>query len=265
MSVTAADIVLYSSANMPESDSGTSGGAIDLTSRVVFTDISTTDNVTVISDAAGDNTQTVTVYGRTASGTLTSEVLNLDGTNRVTGGTNFERIMKVVVSATHAGVITVTRDNSPTFTVIAELPGTNDIATAVLTIRRMFYGATANASGGADKDFYEKFFIKNMNAINALLGVTVIEETDGVDVGGSEANTGVTFDVEDAQNDTNSVANRLSAPSGMNGTFTSSNKSIPGTDLGPGDTIGVWLKLTLADGELPNKYTYTVEVTGSTT
>ena len=61
MSVSASDIVVYGSANMPEDDSSTSGGAIDTATKVIFTDISATDSVECVSDNAGDTTQTITI------------------------------------------------------------------------------------------------------------------------------------------------------------------------------------------------------------
>ena len=251
MSVISSDIKYFGSANIPESDSTTSGGAIDLTTKVVFTDISTTDNVTVISDNAGDTTQTVTVYGRNASGSIISEALALNGTTRVTGASLFERILKVVINAAHSGTVTITRDNSPTFTEIATME------TGILTLRRLFYNATADASGGSTKYFYEKVFIKNTNGSSALLSATVAQNSD--------PSCYVEFDLEDAKDDTNSAANRVTAPTGMLGSFDDTTKNVPGTDLGAGETIGAWLKMTLAAGTSPGKSTYQFRVSGSTT
>lgn len=252
MSVSASDLVAYGSANMPEDNVSTSGGAIDATTKVIFTDIAATDQVTVISDNAGDTTQTVTVYGRNAGGAIVSEGLSLNGTSRVTGAVAFERILKIVVSASHSGTITVTRDNSATFTEIATLE------TGVLTARRMFYDAAADASGGSSRDFYEKLFIKNNNGTTTLNSVQIAEQADPSGF--------ITFDLEDAINDTNSVSDRLNdAPTGMLGTFTGATKSVPGGVLAAGDRIGVWLKLTLAAGTAAAKSTYTLRTTGTTT
>lgn len=252
MSVTAAEIITYASANMPEDNVSTSGGAIDTTCKITYTDISTTDNVTVLSSNAGDTTQTVTVYGRDGTGTIVSEVLNLNGTTRVTGSQLFERISKIVVSASHTGTITVTRDNTPTFTEIATLES------GILSVRRLFYNASADASGGSERSFYEKVFIKNTNGTTALTGVTIQENAD--------PGANITFDLEDAVDDNNSVSDRLNdAPTGMLGTFTGSDKTVPGNDLGPGEAIGVWLKLTLAAGASPAKNTYTIRANGTTT
>jgi len=252
MSVTAAELIVYGSANMPEDNVSTSGGAIDLTTKIVFTDIAATDQVTVISDAAGDTTQTVTVYGRNAGGTIVSEALSLNGTVRVTGAVAFERILKVVVNAAHTGTITIARDNTPTFTEIATME------TGILTLRRLFYDASADASGGSSRDYYEKVFIKNTNATFTLNAAAIVEQADPT--------TLITFDLEDAINDTNSLSDRLdTAPSGMLGTFTGASKNVPGGILAAGASIGVWLKLTLAAGTAAAKSTYTLRTSGTTT
>lgn len=251
MSVSASDIIVYGSANMPEADTTTSGGAIDTTTKLLFTDIAATDQVTVISSNAGDTTQTVTVYGRSASGAIVSEVLNLNGTVRVTGATAFERILKVVVNAAHSGTITVTRDDSPTFTAIGTLE------TGILTLRRMFYNSSSDASGGSTRNYYEKGFVKNTNGTNALLSATIAQQADPTGL--------ITFDLEDAVNDNNSVANRLAAPSGMLGSFDDTTKNVPGTDLAAGAAIGVWFKLTLTAGLAAAKSTYTIRTAGTTT
>lgn len=251
MSVTAAEIIVFGAANMPEDNTSTTGGAIDATIKMLFTDIATTDQVTVISSNAGDTTQTVTIYGRNAGGTIVSEGLSLNGTNRVTGAVAFERILKVVVNAAHTGTITVTQDNSPTFTSIGTLE------TGVLTLRRLFYDSAADASGGSSRDFYEKVFVKNTNGTFTLSNSQVAEQSD--------PGANITFDLEDAVNDNNSVANRLSAPTGMLGTFTGTTKSVPGGNITAGSAIGVWLKLTLAAGAAAAKNTYTIRATGTTT
>ena len=73
MPVAFTDLVFYGSANMQDTDSGTQGGAISTSKRVVFADISPSGNVQVVSSSASDTTQTVTSFGRKADGTLISE------------------------------------------------------------------------------------------------------------------------------------------------------------------------------------------------
>lgn len=251
MSITASELKFYCSANMPEDDVSTSGGAIDTTASVIFTDIATTDNVYVVSSNAGD-TMNIVVTGRLATGVIDSDTIALNGTTGVAGVKNFERILKIVLASTATGTVTVSRDNSPTYTAIATLePG-------ILEVRRLFYDATAEASGGSSRDFYEKIFIKNTNSTLTLTDAVISEYAD--------PGANITFDLEDAVNDTNSVSDRLGvAPSGMLGTFTGADKSVPGDALAAGSSIGVWLKLTLAAGTTAAKNTYTIRITGKTT
>jgi hypothetical protein len=263
MSVSATDIVVYGSANMQETDSGTQGGAIDLTTRIVFADSTLAntlnDTVEVLSSAGGDTTQTVTVYGRNSAGSIVTDALSLNGTNVVAGAVTFERILKIVVNAAHTGTITVRKATGDT-TIVA-------IESGVLTIRRPFYNVSADVSGGSSRDYYEKMFVKNNNASNALLGA-------GFADGGGDSNNYITFALEDAVDDTNTSTNRLTAPTGStNGGsgFSASSKTLAaetdaGTvDLGTTTAIGIWLKMTLPAGSAAGKDTWTLTVSGSTT
>lgn len=251
MNVSASDIVIYGSANMPEVDGATAGGAIDTTVRVLPDSASLyntlNDTVEVLSSASGDTTQTVTVYGRNSGGTIISEVINLNGTTVANGATTFERIEKIVVSGTHTGTITVRKATGDNLIVSIE-PG-------VLTIRRPFYDVSADVSGGSQRKYYEKVFVKNNNGTNALLGATIQENSD--------PSNKTAFALAGSVNDSGSVANRQTAPGGL--TFNSSDKTVPGTDLAAGSAIGVWFELTLPAGDPATKTTYTLRITGSTT
>lgn len=251
MPVTASDIVAYGSAVMPEDDTTTNiGGAIDTTTRVVFTDIAATGTVGVYSSNTTD-AQTVTITGRDSSGVIVSETLTLSGTTKVSGTQQFERILKIVLSAAAAGTVTV-EDNQATPNNIV------DIEPGVTTIRRIFYNASADAAGGAVRRYYEKIFIKNNNATSALLSAQIIEQSD--------PSTKIAFALESVLNgnDTNGTGNnRLVAPTGY--TFDSNTKAVAGGDLTAGSAQGVWLELTLNPGDAAQKTTYTLRTEGSTT
>lgn len=110
MPVRPQDIEIYGSATMPDSDATTNiGGAVDKTKRVVFADLSAADNVQIVSTAAGDTTQTVTVTGRDAAGVLQSEVKTLNGVTPVamTSVTNWKDLLKAVKSASTTGTVAV--------------------------------------------------------------------------------------------------------------------------------------------------------------
>ncbi len=249
MPVQSSDIVAYGSAVMPEDDTTTNiGGAIDTATRVVFTDLQATGTVGVYSSNTADN-QTVTITGRDSTGVIVSESLTLSGTTKVTGTQQFERILKIVLSAAAAGTVTV-EDNQATPNKIV------DIEPGVTTIRRCFYGASADASGGSVRKFYEKIFVKNTHATLAVLNAQVSEASDPP---GKFA-----FALESVLNgsDTNGTGNnRQVAPAGY--TFDSTAKSVAGGNLGPGDAQGVWIELTLNPGDAAQKVTYTINTSGT--
>lgn len=260
MSVSATDLVVYGAANQAEADGVTQGGAIQTNTRYVFGSATLVNDPTAsggngtvkaTSSSGADTTQTVTVTGRNSAGTIVSDILSLNGTAVIVGVVAFERIMKIVVSAAHTGTVTVsdsTGGGSMGNTIVA-------IETGVLTIRVPFYNVAADATGGSSRDFYEKVFLKNNHGTLSLLTAMIKENADP---------TGnITFDLEDAVNDNNSIASRLNTPpTGMQGTFTSADKTVPGTDLAAGSAIGVWLKLTLAAGSAATKSTWTMRAEG---
>lgn len=250
MSIASTDLIVYGSANMPQDNTSTSGGAIDATCKIVFTDIAATDTVKFQSSNAGD-TMNITVYGRSAAGAIVSETKALTGTT-LTGATTqtFERILKIVLASASAGTVTITRTTGGTTIATMEA--------GITTVRRLFYDAAADSSSGSSRDFYEKIFVKNTHATLTLTNAQIAENADP---------TGnITFDLESSINGSNSVASRLNTPpSSMLGTFTNTIKSVPGNALAAGDKIGVWVKLTLAAGTAAAKSTWTVETTGSST
>jgi hypothetical protein len=54
MSIVATELIVYASANIPDVDTGTNGGAIDTKRRFVFTQMAANDTVEVISTSASD-------------------------------------------------------------------------------------------------------------------------------------------------------------------------------------------------------------------
>ena len=106
MSILRKDIVLYGSNTMAEDDvTQQIGGAIDTAKKVSFQNVAVNGNIQVVSDNAGDTSQTVTVTGRNPSGVVISEAKTLNGLTPVamTTNTNWERLMKAVKSASCAG------------------------------------------------------------------------------------------------------------------------------------------------------------------
>lgn len=128
----------------------------------------------------------------------------------------------------------------------------------IMQCRRIHFDEAANALGGADKDTYDKIFIKNTHATLALSNSVVSEIASGI-------STKETFALDAAVNGSTSNGagnNRNVAPTG---TFDSAAKSVPGGNLEPGDAIGVWCKLTLNDGDAAQNSFYELQIAGTTT
>lgn len=102
MSVLQSDIAYYGSANMPDVDGATTGGAVDFAKRVVFNDIAPAGLLSYFSSAAGDTAVVVTVTGRDASGVVQTEAKTINGITVVAGAQSFERLLKGVVTGTAA-------------------------------------------------------------------------------------------------------------------------------------------------------------------
>jgi len=245
MPIVSGDLKAYGSANMPEGDATTSGGAIAPTVLIEFTDLAANDSVGAVSSNGAD-TMNVTVTGRNIAGAIVAEVITLNGTNRVAGSQVFERILKVVVATAAAGTITVTR-NTGGAPVVA-IPATK------LVVRRMFYDAASEAGSTIR---FEKLFLKNEHATLTLTNARIRLTAD--------PQSRIRIGAAPTKDDTASVANRKTSPSSI--TFVDDNvyQDVPGTTLEAGAAIGVWVEMNLPGGDAAFKNTFTVELSGTTT
>jgi hypothetical protein len=102
MSVTPNNIITYGSADMPEADGATVGGACDFTKRVSFYDISPAGALDVVSSSASDTATKIQVMGRDSTGTSqTPAAITLTGTTVIAnafGGQSFERLLAGVIT-----------------------------------------------------------------------------------------------------------------------------------------------------------------------
>ncbi len=245
MSIVASDLVAYAAANMPNDDSSTSGGGIDTLRRIDFTQIAATDKIEVVSSASGDTTQTCTLTGRKADGSIVSETLSLNGTTAVATTNNYERLLKAELSATCTGTVTVRRQTGPS--TLRLIPAGERGFMAI------FRQLASDPS--VQKDFYCKFFWKNTHGSLALTSAVVKQNADPSSV--------ITHALAASLDDSGSVSNRVTSP-GL--TFNDSDKNVPNSqNLSAGSAIGVWLNLTLAAGNAALRTTYTSELDGNTT
>ncbi len=252
MPVTAADLVYYGAASIAEDDSSTQGGAIDTTVRYVFDSATLpntlNDTIEMLSSNVGDTSQTVLVTGRNAGGSIITENFSLNGTTVVNGVTTFQRILKITVSATHSGTVTVRKESDNSLIV--------DIESGVLEVRKPFYNTSSDEIGGSSREFYEKIFIKNNHLSLFLLGAVISEQADPEVV--------IDFNLENSVNGSEDIASRLNtSPGDVTGSFDSSPKSIPGSDLESGDAVGIWCRLTLSAGHDPILSSFTMRIAGN--
>jgi hypothetical protein len=246
-SIVAADLVLFHAATQSDADAIAVGGAIDLLRRPDFTQIAANDTIQALSSSAGDTTQTVTVIGRNAAGSIVTETKTLTGTTAITFNTlaTVERVLSAELSATCAGTVTVRRTTG---------------AVLIRTIpigERGFSAVFRKTSSDAVNpiNYYAKLFWKNTNGTNALLAATVTESADPAAV--------ITHGLATSVNDSGTATNRQTAPGGV--TIDGTAKTVPGTDLASGAAIGLWLQMTLSAGAAAIRNTYTSQLAGSTT
>lgn len=248
-SITAAELIVFASASTPDVDTGTNGGAIDLLRRLAFTQIAANSPIEVLSSSAADTTQTVTLTARSTAGAIVTETKTLTGVTAaifsVVG--TIERVLRVEMSATAAGIVTVRR--SVAGLTVGTIPiGERGFMAA-------FINAAADVGGGASRDYYRKAFVKNTNATLSLLGAAIAQSAD--------PDARITHALGTAVNDTISAATRLTAPGSVTA-FDDASKAVPGTDLAAGASIAVWLKLTLPAGDPAHRSTYDLAINGST-
>lgn len=144
MSVFPSDIVAYGSANMPEADSATTGGAVDTTKRVAFYDLSANDTINAVSSSASDTATKLQVKARDAAGNaISSSVGTLNGQTPITNVGSLGTVERLIAAVVTGGAVAGLADPTGTTAV-------GDIAvyrnTAVLSARTAQTGA-ANSTG----------------------------------------------------------------------------------------------------------------------
>lgn len=105
MSVISPEVIVYGCANMPEIDTGTMGGAPDITRRLSFSDMLANGLLDAVSSSASDTgVNCKLIYAvRDGTGTIVNETLQLNGTTKVAGTKTAERIEYVATSTATAG------------------------------------------------------------------------------------------------------------------------------------------------------------------
>jgi hypothetical protein len=251
VAVTANDIKIFGSVNMPDDDTSTAGGAIRDTGHVsggriiTVTDIAATDTFQVLSDGA--DTRTATVFYRLSTGVLTSEALVLNGTTAVTSSGQMERFMKITLSAKDAARTVTLRRTTGAVTIAVLGPN-------VTEARRLFYDAVSSA---VQEKRYELVYVKNEHGSLALLAAKVKLTADPA--------SRLKIGLEAAKGDAATVSNRKTAPAGVAFVDDNVDVNVPSGNLAAGERIGVWFEQTLPTNDPAFKNTFTLNPNGSST
>lgn len=247
MSILASELIAYSSVSRPQDDSSTSGGVIDAQVRPTYTQFTANAVLALVSSSPGDTRQ-VTVIGRLPTGVLTTENVNLNGTNEVLSTNTYERILSVLAASITGGVTVSAKQGSGGTT-----RGT--IASAEKGFQALFINSASDPDDPVDR--YEKINIKNTNTGGLTLTSSVLTLTadpqDRIEIGvGSVSGA-------------NSVANRLAAPGGVSFVDDGVDINVPsGQNIPASEWVEVWCKQALLAGDSAFKNTFTVRLTGNT-
>jgi hypothetical protein len=260
MSITSAELICYAAANRPSDDVSTTGGGIDASGaagapgvRPVFTQFSAPAKLSLTSD--GTDTRNVTITGRDSTGAFITEVVALTSAVEVLSVNTYERILIVNIASSSA-TRTVTLKQGTGGSVIATIP-INEVGVCA-----MFINSASDPSGS--KVRYEKLFWKNTDSTLTLTSSTITLTTDSPD----DAAHDNFFAVETSVNDTESVANRLTAPTNISA-WTDLNGSVTvpsggSGNLAAGAVIGVWIRNTLTTSASAVKGSFTTQLAGNT-
>ena len=249
MPVAPSDLIPYAAVGRPWDEVSQAGGAMDPTTRVTFDPLAASDELEVVSDDNDDDDQEVTVYARAVNGQIVSQTVTLDGTTPVAFNTLgvVERVLSIELDSAADGNVTVRRDGDAGDVAVIP-PGERGVT-------RMFVGAISSPDAG--KVYYEKFFWYNSHASLAALGAIISEQSGG-------AAALIDFALEAAKDGSQSIADRLTEPSGSL-TFDSDPKAVVGGDLEEETAQGVWVRLTLAQGNAPVKDVWNTRIAFSST
>jgi hypothetical protein len=256
MSLSGTDFALKCSASRPKDDTSTSGGAKDPDVRPSFTQLAANDDLEAVSSSASDTTPTMTVDARKPDGVIEiSTATTLTGTSavQIAGlSPTDERVLEAMLSADAVGTVTLRR--RPGGATIADIPP------GERGIHCLFYNS---ASKAVVTRRYEKVFWENTHGTLALSEAKIRLTSDPAAV--------LKIAVEDAKGDSSSLSNRLESDAenahttSLGLTFVDDNvqQSVPANFLGAGESIGVWLQMSLGVDQAPVRNTGTLEIAGS--
>ena len=226
---------------------------------------------TAVTGAAATATADATVTLQSGDGAAIAVGDIFRPTNNLPSGVNFQ--LREVISIS-GDVASVSKD----WAIVPTVATTYDIYQGMLfdltpnqitQVRRPFYNAAADVSGGSNRTYYEKVFAVNNNTTTALTVANIIKQVD-------PTSGTLQFALTNALNDTSTVANRQTLPTVAITAFSSGSApqtiAVPAPQNLPSGAApnaagaqGIWLSLLLTAGLAPAKTSFTVRISGQTT
>lgn len=242
MPITASDLVLYLSDEVPLDDVTLTGGAINPLMRADMGQFASPARVALVSDGA--DARVATIGYRDATGAYATENVNLNGVSEVLSAATVERILFVKVDSTSARTVLV-KEGSGGTTRATLYP--QELGTSALFI------SSASESGAVNR--HEKVHFRNKHGSLTLGSATIMLTADPA----SRIKVGVTA----SKGDSATIANRKATPGGI--TFVDDNVSInvPTGVLATLESIGTWVQQGLLSNDSPIKSSFTLRLTGT--
>jgi hypothetical protein len=240
MPVADTDLRKFQSVNVPESDTGTTGGAINAAGQHDELILAANDTLEALSDGA--DVRTITVVGRDAAGEiLTAGPTALNGATPVALTGTFERVLKVTLSAADGARTVTLRRAAGGATVCTLTPN-------ITSQRALFYDS---ASAASPVTRYQKEYWKNEHGTLSLLSANLRLTAD--------PQVRIRIGLEASADQTST--NRVTAPGGV--TFVDDAVDVSVGTLAAGATIGLWIEQALLADDAAFKSTYTTRLQGS--
>ncbi len=212
---------------------------------------------------------TVTLQSGDGAGVAAGDIFR--PTNNTPSGVNFQ--LREIISIS-GDVVSVSRDwgtvptSGTTYSIFQGM--LLDLVPNLITqVRRPFYNAAADVSGGSSRSFHEKVFAVDNNTTTALTLAQILKQAD-------PSSGTLNFALTNALNDTSTIATRQTVPSVAITAFSSgaapqtidvpSPQNLPsGAAPNAAGAQGIWLQLVLTAGLAPAKTSFTLRVSGQTT
>lgn len=163
-----------------------------------LTQLGGNDTLIVASSSTSDTTQSIVIYGLSATGSYQIETLSLNGTNDVAGTLTFSKVIGARIIGTTIGTVTVT-DTNPT-TVLSISPGANGSKGLANCLTNYVSNSkvTLVSDGSSTKDIL--LIGKDSSSISQIEKITLTGTTPVISTGNfSELNYIGLGDVEAAQ------------------------------------------------------------------